>query len=341
MQYEPQDNRYETLPYRLCGQSGLKLPAISLGAWHNFGAPGSGANQLENEADFHENCRQMLFAAFDNGITHFDLANNYGPPPGAAEKRVGRILNEDLSAHRDELIISSKAGFDMWNGPYGKGGSRKYLLASLDQSLQRLGLDYLDIFYHHVPDDETPLEESLGALDTAVRSGKAIYAGLSNYSGALTAQAMLVCERNNFIKPIIHQPSYSLLNRGIETGLLPTTKELGLGVMAFCPLQQGILTDKYLDGIPEDSRAASKSVFLQRDSIDPDAVKKAKRLNEVAKARGQSLAQMALSWVLRDESVTSALIGASRPQQIVENVKAAQKCEFGEEESKQIESILA
>jgi L-glyceraldehyde 3-phosphate reductase len=282
----------------------------------------------------------MLCAAFDNGITHFDLANNYGPPPGAAEARVGRILRADFTAHRDELVISSKAGFTMWPGPYGDWGSRKYLLSSLDQSLQRLQLDYVDIFYHHRPDPETPLEETLGALDDAVRSGKALYCGLSNYSGALFAEAMRVCEHNSFVKPIIHQPSYSLLNRGIESTLLPLIRQLGVGVIAFCPLQQGLLTDKYLDGVPEDSRAANEHGFLKREAIGEAEIAKVKKLNEIAKKRGQTLAQMALSWVLREDSVTSALIGASRPQQIVENVAAAQNTNFSEDEISQIEDTL-
>jgi L-glyceraldehyde 3-phosphate reductase len=338
--YTASAGRYEKMPYRRVGKSGLKLPAISLGCWHNFGAAGTDSAHYENEAEFHDNCRNMLCAAFDNGITHFDLANNYGPPPGAAEARVGRILRADFTAHRDELVISSKAGFTMWPGPYGDWGSRKYLLSSLDQSLQRLQLDYVDIFYHHRPDPETPLEETLGALDDAVRSGKALYCGLSNYSGALFAEAMRVCEHNSFVKPIIHQPSYSLLNRGIESTLLPLTRQLGVGVIAFCPLQQGLLTDKYLDGVPEDSRAANEHGFLKREAIGEAEIAKVKKLNEIAKKRGQTLAQMALSWVLREDSVTSALIGASRPQQIVENVAAAQNTNFSEDEISQIEDTL-
>jgi L-glyceraldehyde 3-phosphate reductase len=338
--YTASAGRYEKMPYRRVGKSGLKLPAISLGCWHNFGGAGTDSAHHENEAEFHDNCRNMLCAAFDNGITHFDLANNYGPPPGAAEARVGRILRADFTAHRDELVISSKAGFTMWPGPYGDWGSRKYLLSSLDQSLQRLQLDYVDIFYHHRPDPETPLEETLGALDDAVRSGKALYCGLSNYSGALFAEAMRVCEHNSFVKPIIHQPSYSLLNRGIESTLLPLTRQLGVGVIAFCPLQQGLLTDKYLDGVPEDSRAANEHGFLKREAIGEAEIAKVKKLNEIAKKRGQTLAQMALSWVLREDSVTSALIGASRPQQIVENVAAAQNTNFSEDEISQIEDTL-
>ena len=338
--YLPNESRYESASFRRCGASGLKLPAISLGCWHNFGAAGTSSNNLENESDFHENCRQMFFTAFDGGITHFDLANNYGPPPGSAETRVGRILHEDFSSHRDELLISTKAGYEMWPGPYGDGGSRKYLLSSLDQSLKRMGLDYVDIFYHHVPDSHTPLEESLGALDSVVKSGKALYVGISSYSGELTSRAMRVCEENNFVKPIIHQPSYSLLNRGIESDLLPATRAEGLGVIAFCPLAQGVLTDKYLDGVPDDSRAASPSVFLSPDSLQDADLKKARALNEIAKERGQTLAQMALSWVLRDDAVTSALIGASRPEQITQNLAAAQNIVFGDEETARIEAVL-
>jgi len=335
----PDETRYDTAVFRRSGASGLKLPAISLGCWHNFGGAGTASNKLENESDFHENCRQMLFTAFDGGITHFDLANNYGPPPGSAETRVGRILREDFSAHRDELIISTKAGYGMWNGPYGDGGSRKYLLSSLDQSLKRMELDYVDIFYHHVPDANTPLEESLGALDFAVRSGKALYVGISSYSGARTREVMRVCEANHFVKPIIHQPSYSLLNRGLETDLLPATRAEGLGVIAFCPLAQGLLTDKYLDGVPDDSRAASPSVFLSSESVEQTDLDKVRALNEIAGERGQALAQMALSWVLRDDAVTSALIGASRPSQISQNLAAAQNTTFTDEEIARIDAI--
>ena len=338
--YTPSQTRYDEMPYRRTGNSGLKLPAISLGCWHNFGGAGTDAKHLENETEFHDNCRAMLFAAFDNGITHFDLANNDGPPPGAAETRVGRILKEDFASHRDELIISSKAGYEMWPGPYGDWGSRKYLVSSLDQSLKRLQLECVDIFYHHRPDESTPLEETMGALDSIVRSGKALYVGISSYSGAQTAEAIRVCEQNNFIKPIIHQPSYSLLNRGLETDLLPTTKQIGMGVIAFCPLQQGLLTNKYLNGVPQDSRVTSKAGFLNQDSITPENMTKVKALNELAKQRGQSLAQMSLSWVLRDEGVTSALIGASRPEQIVENVAAAQNVTFSEDELKKIDEIV-
>jgi L-glyceraldehyde 3-phosphate reductase len=334
-------SRYDQPPqgwFRRCGRYGMKLPAISLGCWHNFGAPGTGSAGGSEEATFHENCRRMLFEAFERGITHFDLANNYGPPPGSAEERVGRILKE---LPRDELIIATKAGYRMWDGPYGDGGSRKYLLASLDQSLRRLGLDYVDIFYHHRPDSETPLEETLGALDQAVRSGKALYAGISNYSGAQTADMLLTGERNDLVSPVIHQPSYSMLNRRPESHLFPVTERFGLGVIVFSPLQQGLLTGKYLEGVPDDSRAASASGFLRRENITPALVEKLRRLNEVAQARGQTLAQMALAWVLRPGAATSALIGASRPEQIEENVRAAQSAPFGDEELRRIDAILS
>jgi L-glyceraldehyde 3-phosphate reductase len=334
-------SHYSQLPdgwFRRCGASGLKLPAISLGCWHNFGGAGTGSHGIQDEAAFHENCRRMLFTAFDLGITHFDLANNYGPPPGSAEERVGRVLKE---LPRDELLISTKAGYGMWPGPYGDGGSRKYMLASLDQSLKRLDLDYVDFFYSHRPDPETPLEETLGALDHAVGSGKALYAGISNYSGAQTADILRVCERDGLVKPILHQPSYSLLNRRIETDLLPVTARFGLGVIAFCPLQQGLLTHKYLDGIPDDSRAASEHGFLKREGITPELVAKLRRLNDLAKERGQSLAQMALAWVLRPGAATTALIGASRPEQIEENVRAVSSAPFTDEELKHIEENLS
>ncbi len=347
MTYTPAAARYDNAPknwFRRCGRSGLMLPAISLGCWHNFGGPLEG----HSEADWHENCRRMLFAAFDAGITHFDLANNYGPPPGSAEERVGRILKEDFAAYRDELIISTKAGYRMWDGPYGEWGSRKYLLASLDASLKRLKLDYVDIFYSHRPDPPasggapggTPLEETLGALDQAVRSGKAIYAGISSYRGAATADALATCERHGLAKPIIHQPNYNLLDRWIEPDLLPVTERFGLGVIAFCPLAQGLLTDKYLAGIPEGSRAATKTGFLRPNQITPDKLNKVRALNDVAQARGQSLAQMALAWTLRLPAVTSALIGASRPQQILENAAAVPKADFSAEELKKIDAIL-
>lgn len=341
--YRPADSRYSSVPegwFRRCGKTGLKLPAISLGCWHNFGDAGTDPRQLP-EAEFHANAQAMLFAAFDHGITHFDLANNYGPAPGSAELRVGKILKEDFEGYRDELIISTKAGYGMWDGPYGEWGSRKYLLASLDQSLERLGLDYVDIFYSHRPDPDTPLEETLGALDTAVRSGKALYAGISSYSGAMTLECRRICERDGLVKPIIHQPNYSMLNRGVETDLLPVTGELGMGVIAFCPLAQGLLTPKYLGEIPEDSRVKQESGFLTEDRVTPELVAKLNQLNTIAEGRSQSLAQMALSWTLRDPRMTTALIGASRPSQITENVKAAEKLDFADDELIAIEEALA
>ncbi|MEX0777646.1 MAG: aldo/keto reductase [Phycisphaeraceae bacterium] len=343
MNYIPNDKRYDDTPpdwFRRCGRNGLKLPAISLGCWHNFGGAGSDAGHHDDEAGFHENCRQMLFTAFDHGITHFDLANNYGPPPGSAEERVGRILRDDLAAHRDELIISTKAGYRMWPGPYGDGGSRKYLLASLDASLARLRLDYVDIFYHHRFDADTPLDESMGALDQAIKSGKAIYGGISSYSGAWTAEAARVCERHDWTLPVIHQPSYNMFGRWIEADLLPVVDRVGMGVIAFCPLAQGLLTDKYLHGIPDDSRAKSKGGFLRPKAITDDKLARIAKLNDHAKSRGQSLAQMALAWVLRDRRVTTALIGASRPAQITENVAALTNAAFTADELKTIDAIL-
>jgi L-glyceraldehyde 3-phosphate reductase len=319
------------------------LPAISLGCWHNFGAPGTDAKHLADEASFHANCQRMLFTAFDHGITHFDLANNYGPPPGSAETRVGRFLREDLAGYRDELIISSKAGYTMQPGPYGDWGSRKYLIASCEASLKRLQLDYVDIFYHHRPDPNTPIEETMGALDTLVRQGKALYAAVSNYSGAQTADAVSACRVNGLYAPILHQPKYSMLNRWVEKELLPVTEKFGVGTIAFCPLAQGLLTSKYLKGIPEDSRAKS-SVFLKEEQVTPALVAKVQKLNELAQARGQSLAQMALAWTLRPQgntSVTSALIGASRPEQITENVGYRTNAAFTAEELAKVEAILA
>ena len=340
--YTPSLTRYENAPgwFRRCGRSGLHLPAISMGCWHNFGDPGTDAARHADENSLHANARAMLFAAFDQGITHFDLANNYGPAPGAAEARVGRILKEDFVGYRDELIISTKAGYGMWPGPYGEWGSRKYLLASLDQSLKRLQLDYVDIFYSHRFDPNTPLEETLGALDTAVRQGKALYAGISSYNGEQTRRAQAVCEANGFVRPVLHQPSYSLLNRGVETNLLPATGDIGMGVIAFCPLSQGLLTNKYLNGVPDDSRAKQPDSALSENAVTPELVVKLKRLNTIATDRGQSLAQMALSWTLRDARVTSALIGASRPEQIIENVKAAEKTVFAPDELAAIEDAL-
>ena len=335
--YVPAQDRYERAAgwFRRCGRSGLMLPAISLGCWHNFGAPEHGS-----ESVFHENCRRMLFTAFDLGITHFDLANNYGPPPGSAEERVGRILREDFHAHRDELILSTKAGYRMWPGPYGEWGSRKYLLASLDQSLRRLGVDYVDIFYSHRPDPDTPIEETLGALDQAVRSGKAIYAGISSYSGALTTRAVETAAAHGWAPPVIHQPAYSLLRRGPEADVFPATARHGLGVIAFSPLAQGVLTGKYQQGVPADSRAGSATGFLRPAGLTPAVLGKVQALGAIAEARGQSLSEFALAWVLRDPRVTSALIGASRPEQIVENVRAAGRTAFSAEESAAIDAIV-
>jgi L-glyceraldehyde 3-phosphate reductase len=340
--YVASDSRYTNTPgwFRRSGRSGLLLPLISIGCWHNFGDPGTDAGHHADETALHENAKAMLFASFDNGITHFDLANNYGPAPGAAETRVGRILKDNFSSYRDELIISTKAGYYMWKGPYGEWGSRKYLTASLDQSLKRLQLDYVDIFYSHRFDPHTPLEETIGALDSAVRQGKALYVGISSYSGEQTRRVKAVCEANGFVTPIIHQPSYSLINRGVEEDLLTATEDTGMGVIAFCPLAQGLLTNKYLDGIPDDSRAHQEGSFLSEGAVTPELVEKLKKLNSIAADRGQSLAQLSLSWVLRDKRVTSALIGASRPSQIVENVKAAEKTIFTTEEIERIEAAL-
>ncbi len=316
------------MEYRHCGKSGLKLPAVSLGLWHNFGG-----------IDTFENGRAMVQRAFDLGITHFDLANNYGPPAGSAEETFGRILKKDLSSYRDELIISTKAGYRMWPGPYGEWGSRKYLISSLDQSLKRLGLDYVDIFYHHRPDPNTPLEETMRALDSIVRQGKALYVGISNYNAkeTKTAAAILKDLGTPFI---IHQPSYSMLNRWIEDGLQDVLEEEGIGSIVFCPLAQGLLTDKYLQDIPTDSRVASSSQFLNKKDITEEKLNKIKSLNELALERGQSLAQMALSWVLREGRVTSALIGASKVSQIEENVKIVKNLDFTAKELNEIEEIL-
>lgn len=316
------------MEYPHCGVSGLRLPLVSLGFWHNFGT----------NDDF-ENMKQMCFTAFDNGITHFDLANNYGPLPGSAEENLGKILREDLSAYRDELIISTKAGYDMWKGPYGDGGSRKYLLASLDQSLKRLGLEYVDIFYHHRMDPETPLEESMMALDTAVKSGKALYAGISNYDGETMKRAVAIL-RELKCPFVINQNSYSIFNRTIEeNGLKAAAVEEGLGIIAFSPLAQGMLTNKYLHGIPEDSRIRRDGRFLHESDLNEKRLSQIRALNELAAQRGQSLAQMALSWVLRDGAVTSVLIGASRPSQILDNIGIVGKTSFTQEELHQIDEI--
>ncbi|WP_309398594.1 aldo/keto reductase [Cerasicoccus maritimus] len=344
MSYSPAQNRYETstpMWFRRCGQSGLQLPAVSLGAWHNFGAPGTDSLKCADEASIHANCQQMLFTAFDLGITHFDLANNYGPPPGSAEERCGKIIKEDFAGYRDELIISSKAGYRMQPGPYGDGGSRKYIVSSCDQSLKRLQLDYVDIFYHHRPDPETPLEETLEALDYLVKSGRALYTGISNYySPAHARQVVELCRRNKWTTPIIHQFSYSMLNRDSRDELLKTNGEDGLGTIIFSPLAGGLLTGKYLQEIPADSRAGSESVFLNADRITPELQAKLIALNEVASSRGQTLAQLSLAWVLRHPETTSVLIGASRPQQVVDCAKALDAGSLSKAEIAQIDHIL-
>jgi L-glyceraldehyde 3-phosphate reductase len=317
------------MQYRRSGRSGIRLPLISLGLWHNFGG-----------VDTFENGRAMVRRAFDLGITHFDLANNYGPPYGSAESNFGEILRLDLKPYRDELIVSSKAGWDMWPGPYGDWGSRKYLLASLDQSLKRMGLEYVDIFYSHRPDPETPIEETMGALDQAVRSGKALYAGISSYDAQQTAVAAKIL-RELGTPCLIHQPRYSMFSRWVEDGLLDVLGEEGIGGIAFCPLAQGLLTDRYLHGIPEDSRANKPNSFLKKNDIDELRLGQVRALSEVAKQRGQTLAQMALAWVLRDERMTSALIGASRVEQIEQNVAALSNLAFSADELARIDGILA
>jgi L-glyceraldehyde 3-phosphate reductase len=327
--YNAHEQRYDSMHYRRCGRSGIQLPAISLGLWHNFGG-----------VDTFENSRAMVRRAFDLGITHFDLANNYGPPPGSAESNFGEILRLDLKPYRDELIISSKAGWGMWPGPYGDFGSRKYLIASLDQSLQRMGLEYVDIFYSHRPDPDTPIEETMGALDQIVRSGKALYAGISSYSAEQTRVAAQILSEMG-TPCLIHQPKYSMFDRWVEDGLLDVLADEGLGGIAFCPLAQGLLTDRYLTGIPEGSRASKPHGFLKQNDIDAHRLTQIRALGEVAAARGQSLAQMALAWVLRDNRMTSALIGASRVQQIEQNVAALANLAFSSEELARIDQILA
>jgi L-glyceraldehyde 3-phosphate reductase len=326
--YSPKSNRYDAMKYNRCGQSGLKLPSISLGLWHNFGGVDS----------FH-NARTMMRRAFDLGITHFDLANNYGPPPGSAEENFGKILSKDFSSYRDELIISSKAGYQMWPGPYGDWGSRKYLISSLDQSLRRMGLEYVDIFYHHRPDSETSLEETMQALDQIVRCGKALYVGISNYSPQLTLKASKILKSLG-TPCLIHQPKYSMFNRWIEKGLLRVLKKEGIGCISFSPLAQGLLTGKYLTGIPADSRAAKPHGFLRPEEVTADIISKVKRLNTIAQQRGQSMAQMALAWVLRHPEMTSVLIGASRISQIEDAVGALNDAVFSSEELKAIKHIL-
>jgi L-glyceraldehyde 3-phosphate reductase len=325
--YIANEQRYDTMQYRRCGKSGVRLPAISLGLWHNFGG-----------VDVFENSRAMLRRAFDLGITHFDLANNYGPPPGSAESNFGEILRLDLGPYRDELILSTKAGWGMWPGPYGDWGSRKYLLASLDQSLKRMGVEYVDIFYSHRPDPETPVEETMSALDQAVRSGKALYAGISSYNPAQTAAAVKIL-RELGTPCLIHQPKYSIFERWVESGLLDVLGNEGIGAIAFTPLAQGLLTDRYLKGVPAGSRA-SKAVFLKSSDITEGRLKQIRALNELAARRGQSLAQMALAWVLRDGRMTSALIGASSVEQIEQNVAALANLSFTAEELAGIDAIV-
>lgn len=327
--YIANEKRYGTMVYNRCGNSGLKLPAVSLGFWHNFG-----------DNCLYSNMKQLCFTAFDNGITHFDLANNYGPEAGSAEKNFGRILNQEMKAYRDELIISTKAGYEMWQGPYGcKNGSRKYLLASLDQSLQRMNIDYVDIFYHHCPDPETPLEETMGALAAAVQSGKALYVGISNYDGETLNKAyeILTDLKCPFI---INQNRYSIFDRTIENnGLKQTAARLGKGIIAFSPLAQGLLTNRYLNGIPSDSRVSRDNRFLKQSSITEEMLKKIRGLSKIAEQRGQTLAEMALSWVLKDGVVTSALIGASKPEQILDNIKAIQNTSFSAQELEAIDKL--
>ncbi len=328
MKYRPDESRYDAMRYRRCGRSGLMLSGVSLGLWHNFGG-----------VDTMENARAMIHRAFDFGITHFDLANNYGPPPGSAEETFGRILAEDLAGYRDELVISTKAGWLMWPGPYGDWGSRKYLIASLDQSLLRMGLDYVDIFYSHRPDPSTPVEETMGALDTVVRQGKALYAGISQYNPEQTRCAITVL-RELGTPCLIHQPRYNMLDRWVEDGLLGVLGGEGVGCIPFSPLAQGLLTDRYLEGIPSDSRAAKPHGFLKRETVTSDIVTKMRALNDIASKRGQKMAQMALSWLLKDERVTSVLIGASKVGQIEDAVKALDNISFSNDELASIDGII-
>lgn len=327
--YTAKENRYETMKYNRCGESGLLLPAVSLGLWHNFGDTSNYANMVK-----------LCTTAFDNGIAHFDLANNYGPEAGAAEKNFGRILKEYLMPYRDEMIISTKAGYEMWPGPYGNHGSRKYLIASLNQSLKRMGLDYVDIFYHHRPDFDTPLEETMLALADIVRSGKALYVGLSNYDGERLAKASKMLEGLH-VPFIINQNRYNILDRNIEeNGLKETSKKLGKGIICFSPLAQGMLTDRYFNGIPADSRVKTDGRFLKETQITKEAIDKLKKMNEIASGRGQTLAEMALSWCLKDDAITSVIIGASKVSQILDNIKAANNTVFTDEELKAIDSLI-
>jgi L-glyceraldehyde 3-phosphate reductase len=328
MAYEPSKNRYENMEYRRCGNSGLKLSAFSLGLWHNFGY----------NCNF-ENSRNLIKTAFDNGITHFDLANNYGPPPGSAEECLGKILKLDFKNYRDEMIISSKAGYTMWDGPYGDWGSKKYLVSSLDQSLKRLDLDYVDIFYHHRPDPETPLEETMDALSLIVQQGKALYVGISNYRPAQAEKAIKIL-KDNGTPCLIHQPKYSMFERWVEDGLLDLLEKERVGCIPFSPLAQGLLTDKYLNGIPSDSRVATSGIFLKENDITQAKLDKILALDKMAKERGQKLAQMALAWLLRDARVTSVLIGSSKPEQILDSIKALENITFATEELEKINTIL-
>ncbi len=328
MSYQASPNRYNEMLYRRCGKSGIRLSALSLGLWHNFGF----VNDLENS-------RNIIKTAFDAGITHFDLANNYGPPPGSAEENFGKILHADFSNYRDELIISSKAGYLMWDGPYGEWGSKKYLVSSLDQSLKRMKLDYVDIFYHHRPDPDTPLEETMRTLDLMVRQGKALYVGISNYPAAEAKKAIDILNQLG-TACLIHQPKYSMFERWVEGGLLDVLENEGVGCIPFSPLAQGLLTDKYLHGIPKDSRVATSGVFLKESNITPAVIEKISKLNDVAKQRNQKLVHMALAWLLKDERITSVLIGASKPEQVLDSIKCLDNIQFSEEELKTINTIL-
>ena len=328
MSYQPSENRYKFMQYRRCGKSGIKLPAISLGLWHNFG-----------HVDDMDNFRKILHFAFDSGITHFDLANNYGPPPGSAEENFGKLLKLDFGGYRDEMIISSKAGYYMWEGPYGEWGSKKYLVASLDQSLKRMGLDYVDIFYHHRPDPDTPLEETMAALDLIVRQGKALYAGISNYPAAEADKAIKLLKAMG-TPCLIHQPKYSMFERWVEGGLMDVLEQDGVGCIPFSPLAQGMLTDRYLHGIPEGSRAARPTGFLQVGQITNEKLEQINALNDLAIQRGQTLAQMALAWLLKDPRVTSVLVGASSVGQLADSLKCLDNIQFSSEELGQIEGIL-
>jgi L-glyceraldehyde 3-phosphate reductase len=328
MPYTADPDRYQNMEYRRCGNSGLQLPVLSLGLWHNFGY-----------VDKLENCREILRLAFDNGVTHFDLANNYGPPPGSAEEQFGTLMKQDFLSYRDELVISTKAGYYMWPGPYGEWGSKKYLVSSLDQSLTRMGLEYVDIFYHHRPDPNTPLEETMAALDLVVRQGKALYVGLSNYKKEEAAAAFAILQRLG-TPCLIHQPKYSMFERWVEEGLLATLEQNGVGCIPFSPLAQGLLTNKYINGIPEDSRAAKPTGFLKEDQVTAERVGQIKALNQLAEKRGQTLAQMALAWLLRDKRITSVLIGVSKPSQLIDSLGCRKNISFSTEELEAIEKIL-